>query len=209
MGSRSELMATLALLCATASLSATKEDIVRFQSEVSRGQDFREPIGHNLLFKLRSTGDGWRISVEPSKVVEPTCTDYAWVVNMPIRNSNALDLFPSYGDTAQNIVDKSPFEFNFVLSCADCKREASLLRLLTESLPIGAVPPSEKQSAEAQKKLGTSPQGHGKLWILDSKVSAAPEDVEGKNYGQIDWIRFRVEIHFPDNTSSLLVPGDQ
>ena len=113
--SRSELMATLALLCVTASLPATKEDIVRFQSEVSRGQDFREPLGHNLLFTLKSTGDGWRISVEPSKVVEPACSDYAWVVNMPIRNSNALDLFPSYGDTAQNIVDKSPFEFNFVL----------------------------------------------------------------------------------------------
>ncbi len=145
--------------------------------------------------------------MRPKEVVEPACTDYAWVVNMPIRNSNALDLFPSYGDTAQEIVDKSPFQFNFVLSYADCKREASLLRLLIESKPIGVAPPSEKQLAEAQKKLGTSPQGHAKLWILDSKVSAASKDVEGKNYGQIDWIRFRVEIHFPDNADSLRAPG--
>jgi hypothetical protein len=39
-------------------------------------------------------------------------------------------------------------------------------------------------------------------------VSAAPCDVEGENDGQIDWIRFRVEIRFPENADPLPVPDD-
>ena len=42
-------------------LAAGKEEVVRFQSEVSRGQDFRDPIGHGLLLTLPG-GDGWVIA---------------------------------------------------------------------------------------------------------------------------------------------------
>lgn len=207
--SRCQLAEVFALLCTAASLpAAPKDDIVRFQSEVSRGHDFREPIGHGLVLIFASTGDGWEIRVAPQTVTDRECEDFSWVVNLPVRSYNALHLNPSYGVTAKEAVGMSPRDFNFVLTCAGYKRESTYMRLLTGSLPIGAVPPSEKYIAEAEKKLGTSPQGHGKLWIEQYRISAAPESVEGKNYGQIDWIRFRVEIRFPENAGARSVPND-
>lgn len=198
---------TALLICAAATLPANaKDEIVRFQSEVSRGHDFRQSIGHGLVLVLAG-GDGWTIGVSPQTVTEPQCGDFAWVVNPPFRNYNALYLNSAYGITAQEAVEISPREFNFVLSCAGLKREATFVDRLIMSSPAG-MQPTERQVAEAQAKMGTSPQGHGKLWVLDYKISAAPEDIDGKNYGQIDWIRFRVEIRFPENADSLPVPND-
>ena len=199
---------TALLICAAATLPAdAKDEIVRFQSEVSRGHDFRQSIGHGLVLVLAAGGDGWTIAVSPQTVTEQQCRDFAWVVNPPFRNYNALYLNGSYGMTAQDAVEDSPREFNFVLSCAGLRRESTFVDRLIMSSPAG-MQPTEKQVAEAEAKMGTSPQGHGKLWILDYKISAAPEDIDGKNYGQIDWIRFRVEIRFPENADSLPVPND-
>lgn len=92
-------------------------------------------------------------------------------------------------------------------SCAGEKREAAFVDRLIMSSPAG-LQPTDKQVADAEAKMGTSPQGHGKLWVLDYKISAAPADIDGKNYGQIDWMRFRVEIQFPENADSLPVPND-
>jgi hypothetical protein len=196
------------LVCAAAILPAeAKDEIVRFQSEISRGHNFRQPIGHGLVLVLAAGDDGWTIGVSPQTVTERECGDFAGVVNTPFRNYNALYLNVSYGMTAQDAVEDSPREFNFVLSCAGLKRESTFVDRLIMSSPAG-MQPTEKQVAEAEAKMGTSPQGHGKLWILDHKVSAAPEDIDGKNYGQIDWIRFRVEIRFPENADSLPVPKD-
>jgi hypothetical protein len=197
------------LLCAAAILPApAKGEIVRLESEVFRGRDFRQPIGHGLVLVLAAGGDGWTIGVFSSHTAKETeCGDFAWVVNPPFRGYNALYLHPSYGMTAQDAVEDSPREFNFVLSCAGLKRESTFVGRLIESSPAG-MQPTEKQLAEAQAKMGTTPQGQGKLWILDSKTSPAPDEVDGRNYGRIDWIRFRVEIRFPENADTLLVPND-
>jgi hypothetical protein len=199
---------TAFLICAAAAMPAdAKDEIVRFQSEVSSSHSFRQPIGHGLLLVLGGGGGGWTIGVSPQTVTEQQCGDFAWVVNPPFRNYNALYLSALYGMTAQDAVEESPREFNFVLSCEGLKRESTFVNRLIMSSPAG-MQPSEKQVAEAEAKMGTSPQGHGKLWILDYKISPAPEDVDGKNYGQIDWIRFRVEIRFPADADSLPVPDD-
>lgn len=195
----------LALLVVSAGSFATANgDVTRFQGQVSGGGEFRKPIGHGLIFILDPGSGGWIIRIAPNSSMGPACaTDFAWVVNMPVRNYNDLYLNPTYGFTAQQAVDRSPREFNFVLNCAGYKRESTFLERLTGSLPVGAAPPSAKELADAQANLGTSPQGRGKLWIEKYKISAAPQDVQGKNYGQIDWIRFRVEIRFPDVAGTL------
>jgi hypothetical protein len=204
---RGSVLAAL-LICAAATHPAeAKEEIVRFQSEVSSGHEFRAPIGHGLVLALKGGAGGWTIVVSPQKTTDPACEDFAWVVNPPFRSYNALDLDASYGITAREAVEISPRKFHFVLSCAGLKRESTFVERLIMSSPAG-MQPTEKQVAEAEAKRGTSPQGHGSLWILDYKISAAPEDIEGKNYGQIDWIRFRVEIRFPNNADSLPVPND-
>lgn len=201
------LALTLVFLCSTAEwLAAATADVVRFNGEVSRGAQFYKPIGHELTFVLDGSSDGWSIRIAPEKV---RCNDdFAWVVNMPIRNYNDLRVNTTYGFTAQQAVERSPREFNFVLSCAGYKRESTFLALLTESVPVGTEPPSDKEVAYARSKLGTSPQGHGKFWIDKFRISAAPESVEGTNYGQIDWLRFHVEIQFPEKADALTVPND-
>ena len=183
----------LLFLCAASFPATAREDAIRFQSEVSSGQSFRESIGHGLVLILSPLGGGWIIGVSPQTVTEPDCRDFAWVVNPPFRAYNALYLNAAYGMTAQDAVNRSPREFNFVLSCAACKRESTFLRRAIESTPVG---------------MGTSPQGHGKLWIVDHKTSPAPAEIDGVNHGQIDWIRFRVEIRFPENADSLPVSND-
>ncbi len=179
-----------------AATPAASGEVLRFQGDLARGQTFRKAIGHGLELILGGNDNGWTIIVSPQTPTDHECDDFTWVVNPPFRAYNDLYLYPGYGLTAQDAVDRSPREFNFVLNCAGFKRESTFVRRLIESTPAG-FPRSEKEIAEAQAKIGTSPQGHGTLWILDSKVSPAPEDIEGKNYGQIDRIRFRVEIRLP------------
>src|SRR5579871_573388 len=89
------------LIWIAAALPAVGEDeIVRFQSELSSGQEFRQSIGHGLVLVL-APGDGWTIQVSPQKITEPECGDFAWVVNPPFRSYNALYLNVSYGVTAE------------------------------------------------------------------------------------------------------------
>lgn len=146
------LTSTLLLLCAAMSPIAAQEDVVRFQSQVSRSQDFREPIGHGLVLILDSTGDGWEIKVAPKTAAEPECIDFTWIVNFPIHAYNSLHLNPSYGITAREAVGMSPREFDFVLNCEGYKRESTFLGRFTGSLAA-----SEKQQAEAGQKLASSP----------------------------------------------------
>jgi hypothetical protein len=56
---------------------------------------------------------------------------------------------------------------------------------------------SEHELDNARAKLGTSVLGKGRLTILKAKVSQAEHDIEGKNYGKIDWLKFRLNITSP------------
>jgi hypothetical protein len=185
------------------SRGAAQEEIVRFQSVVSSHQTFREPIGHGLVFILAPTGDGWEINIAPQKPPSQDCDAFVTAVNLPLRSYNALQLNPSYGNTAKQAVAMSPREFNFVLNCAASNREWTFLMRVDGSLPA-----TEKQEADALAKRLTSPHGYGRLWIQKYKISAAPQEIEGKTTGQIDSIHFRVEIRFPQNADSLPVPND-
>src|SRR5438067_1221608 len=120
------LAALLISACGTLPADASDE-IVPFQGELSRGHNFRQSIGHGLTLLLTDDGAGWTIGVSPQTATEPQCGDLAWVVNPPFRNYNALYLNASYGMTAQEAVEISPREFNFVLSCAGLKREATFV----------------------------------------------------------------------------------
>lgn len=157
--------------------------------------------------------------------------DYAGVVNPPWRAHNSLELYPIYEFTAWDLFQPdvgfarhraeagpnqppvpttpgtrrmpkkqhpngSAWDFNFVLSCAGFQRENAFFQRVQ-----GAVPATEAQQQEASDKLGTSPQGHGTIWILDSRIS-------GEDPGKVDWFRFRVEIRFPPNADRLPVTDD-
>jgi len=174
------------------SISGTAQDYVpHLVGEVSRGQEYRKEIGSGLLFLLKPTESGWMISVVPKS----PCTengDWASVVNAPYRNYNSLHLDTGYGVTAKEAVGISPREFSFVVTCDDYKRESRRLDIVLWPYRY-----SQREQDDALAKLGSSPLGKGSLTILNSKTSPADQNIEGKNYGKIDALRFRLDITSP------------
>lgn len=200
---RISFVVLLALTASGAAFSAedklSQDKLIRFEGEVSRDHEFRRPIGQGLVFALipeRSYPgviSGWTITVSPAAPAgNAACQEYAWVVMPPYRSYNPRYLSNSYGTTAAVAVQISPRNFSFVLNCGDYQVEASRVNIV-----LWPGDHTDKDYNDALAKLGSSPQGHGKLWIDDAKTGRAAKGVDGVNYGSIDWIRFHVEIQFP------------
>jgi hypothetical protein len=176
---------------------------LRFAGEVARGLTFRKNIGRGLDFVLKplreqGPGDpnGWTIKVSPrGSSPDSKCDDFVWVVTPPFRSGNPRYLSTEYGNTAQEAVGNSPREFRFVLNCEDFKTEYS--RVERVLWPYNY---SEKDVEESLAKLGTSPTGTGLLWIKDSKFRPGEKSTEPVKYGEIHWIKFEVEIKFPEDS---------
>jgi hypothetical protein len=165
--------------------------VAHLSGEVARGQEFRREIGPGLQFALVPSETGWMIGISPSRrCLEPD--DWASVVNAPYRNYNSLYVDTGYGVTAREAVDITPREFSFLTNCEDYKREFRRLEIV-----LWPADHSQKEADEALATLGTSPLGKGRFTILDSRVSPAADEIEGKNYGKIDWLRFRLDISPP------------
>ncbi|MBZ5542645.1 MAG: hypothetical protein LAO07_03075 [Acidobacteriia bacterium] len=192
-------LAVTLLLAALPCLSAEpKRRTVRFWGEVAQGLEFRKNIGRGLDLvlspdKMGGGITGWTIQVSPQGQ-SPTseCRDFAWVVTPPFRFQNALYLDTSYGTPAQEAVAISPREFNFVLSCEDYKTEYE--RVEKVLWPYNY---SQEAMEEARARLGTIPHGTGRLWIRDSKYTAADKTTDPVKLGEIHCIRFEVKINFP------------
>jgi len=196
--SRFAFAVLLTLFAGRAAFSSDAK-LVQFAGEVERGHEFRQPIGHGLVFALiPETGNpgaqsGWTITVSPEHPPESSdCRDLAWVVMPPYRSYNQRYLNNTYGMTAKDAVEMSPRSFNFVLNCQDYRVEGERVNIL-----LWPYSHSQREQDDALAKLGSSPQGQGKLWIDKSRVGKAARDIEGVNYGSIAWIRFHVEIRFP------------
>lgn len=194
----------VALLCGSACgfcADEKKEQTVRFTDEVAQGLEFRKEIdrGLNLVFKPDSMGagiTGWSIQVSPqSEPSDSECSDLAWVVTPPFRFQNALYLDTSYGTTAQEAVQISPRDFNFVLNCDDYKTEYERVERV---LWPGNY--SKKEVDDALAKLGSIPHGTGRLWIRDSKYTPGDKTSDPVKLGEIHWIKFEVEIKFPEES---------
>ncbi|MGA2273761.1 MAG: hypothetical protein ABSH00_09410 [Bryobacteraceae bacterium] len=192
------------LLLSLAAAGFAQNFAPRLTGEVSRGQEFQREIGSGLLFQLKPTDEaGWMIRIVP-KVFCSEAADFASVVNAPYRNYNSLHVDASYGISASEAVEKmGPREFRFVLTCEDYELESRRLEIV-----LWGYTHSQQEIDEALAKLGTSPLGRGKLTILESKVSPAEHDIQGKNYGKIDWLKFRLDITFPAarGTSGAIYP---
>jgi hypothetical protein len=166
---------------------------------VARDHAFRRPIGHGLVFALipeagnPGAQNGWTITISAKRPPEISdCADFAWVVMPPYRFYNHRYLSNTYGTTAKQALAISPRSFNFVLNCQDYQVERARVDIL-----LWPYAHSKTEQEEAIAQLGSSPQGQGKLWIDKSRIGKAAREIEGVNYGSIDWIQFHVEIQFP------------
>ena len=194
------LLATFLLL----KLPSIAQDHFSLTGEVSQDQTFRQDIGYELDFLLEpNTMDpgnvtGWIISVVPhDKPFDPQCNDFVWVVTPPFRFQNARYIDTSYSTTAQEAVQASPREFNFVLNCADFEVEHERV-----SRVLWPYSHSKKEVDEARAKLGSSPVGKGQLWIQEYWITRGHRSSEGVEVGQIHWIKFRVDIRFPSGKAA-------
>jgi len=160
---------------------------LHFSGEVSLGQEFRHDIGSDLTFLLAPTDAGWNIRVRSKAPCGNQNDDWA-LVNPPFRGRNMKYLEPSHGVTAQEAVNGT-YEVRFLRTCTDFKLEAARLEIV-----LWPYTHSQRETDEALAKLGSSPMGIAKLTILKSKVSPTGHPVEGKDYGKIDWLSFRVDI---------------
>lgn len=182
---------------ALAQISPAQEHTVRFSGELTKRQNYRKEFGPDLAFALEPNHSdpggisGWTIKVQPRGDHPSDCDDFAWVVMPPYRSYNPRYLDTSYGTTAEEAMKFSPREFKFVLNCSDYKAEKERVEKI-----LWPANYSSEEVEEALEKLGIVPQGNGLLWIRDYKISPAPKTVGDKNLGQIDWIRFDVEIHY-------------
>ncbi len=175
-----------------------QERTIHIAGELSRGEKFQKAITPDLNFVLRPDTaapgaiSGWAITVSPQHDHPRECDEFVWVVTPPYRGYNPAHLDTSYGTPAEEAMKFSPRDFNFVLNCSGYKEEEERVDRILWSYNY-----TEEQVQDAQEKLGSSPQGKGRLWVRDYKISPAPQLAGGKNLGQIDWIRFEVEIQLP------------
>jgi len=185
---------SLLLLLAFSLASFSQDRTVRFQGEVTRGQEFRKVIGHGLEFVLDPKNvDGWMMAVGPvSKSKDAPCDNFSGIVATPFHGYKATDLNTDYGHTAREAVGYQSREFPFVLNEADCKRELEWGSRIQWSYSY-----PDQEVKEAQEKFGSTASGKARFKILDSKVSAGGDIIEGRDLGKIDWVKFEVEITFP------------
>jgi len=174
---------------------------IRFTGEVAQDLSFRKDIGNGLDFVLAAISDkmppeltGWHITVSPhTPAGDDECRDFVWVVMPPYRFWNPRYLSTEYGKPAQEAVGISPREFNFVMNCNDFKTERQRVERVLWPHSY-----SKEDVDDALAKLGTSPHATGRLWIKDSKYTPGDSSPNPVKLGEIHWIKFKVEITFPD-----------
>lgn len=179
--------------------------------EVSQGATFERAIGGNLTFRLnpaRARSSGWTIEVIGKKSKGSQDPEYSWVVTPPYHFYNPRYLTSGdYGISADDAVKDSPRDFNFVLDDEQYARASDLVSLAAESHPDDVRKTEaewEKESAEAADSLSHFPVAKGRLTILDSNVGVAP----GDEFGQIERVKFRVELHVPCDFSLVGISPD-
>ena len=174
-----------------------------FSGEVFAGNEFRKDLNDELVFDLqaefnflrkpnsRSHPAGeWTIAVTP-RHPNDNCPEFASVATPFYNSHNDLMIDTSYGWTAEDEVSDSPREFDFVTNCKDYDRESRKIEIV--HWPNGM---TQQEQKKAFAKLGSSLVGTGHLWIIDSRISHANDTPDNK-LGNIEWMRFTVEIRLP------------
>lgn len=171
---------------AGASKPECTQGAICFSGEVRDGQEYRRSINTDLDFVLKG-GSG--IAVFPRHPDDKNCDEFARVVTGPQRAHNPLEIDAAYDWTAEQEVETSPREFNFVTSCDEYRSASALLQ-------IALWPESAGKFEVAMARLNSLRTGQGRVWLTDSKVTHSHDNIVAGN-GAIEWMRFSVEIRLP------------
>jgi hypothetical protein len=150
-----------------------------FSGDAAEVHDFRRVLNPDLDFVLGLPG-GFAIV---SRHASASCNNLFWVANPPFMAHHDTEIDAQYDWTAEQEVQTSPREFRFATKCADYKTLYDL------------------SQADAEKyfaNLESLANGHGRLWITDSRVSHS-HGLVSKEQGAVEWIKFSVEIKLPNS----------
>jgi Regulator of Chromosome Condensation (RCC1) repeat protein len=177
---------------------------ISFEGEVSASHLFEKSFGGGLVFRLNPEGalSGWIMQVVPEARPGTSGADpyaeYIWVVNPPYLGRNARYLDTSYGVTAKEAVQSSPYDFNFVQSQQQFEEASDLVDKAIMSTSASDRRSREEiaeESAKAADRLLTGLSVcKGRLVILDSRTGNS-DKTAGKE--GIEWLKFRVDLRVP------------
>lgn len=173
-----------------------------FSGEVLAGNDFHKDLNDELTFNIQNEPPvgKWIITVSPRHSEDDCSSEFTSVVNGPYRAHNQLYIDTSYGWTAEDEVSDSPREFSFVTNCKDYRTESKRLEIV-----LWPYNWTEQEYNKALADLGSSPLGIGRLWITGSRISHASDTPDNK-LGNIEWMRFTVEIRLPHQQKKESTP---
>jgi hypothetical protein len=168
-----------------------------FAGEVSAGQAFGRKFSKKLGFRLNPSQSGWTIEVISYEQTDSGNAEYSWVVNPPYRSYNVRYMDTTYGTTPSEAIKYSPRDFNFVLNEQQFKRASDLVEMAIMSHPLSdhrSQQELDKESMDAIQALEALPVAKGRLTIMNSRVA---DPTEEGDFGSIEWLKFKVELHVP------------
>jgi hypothetical protein len=175
------------------------ESVLEFSGEISRGQRFEKVVAPGMLFRLEpyaGNDSGWDIRLAPDTEPSPASVDCIGAVSIPSHGSNDLSIELSEEQTAQGVMLRNPHEFDFVPNPSDCKRAWDLNNSIAYRYNQ-----TDQERRELDGKLSEIPNGHGQLKVLDFRLSP---QAEPDKPGAIDWIKFEVDLKFPQPDNPAL-----
>jgi hypothetical protein len=144
-----------------------------------------------MVFRLEPYAEndsGWDIRIAPGLDSSAESMDCIGAISVPTHGSNDLSIDLADGNESQVSLQSMPHEFDFVPDSSDCKRAWDL----NNSINYGyKLTDQERQNLNGQ--FASIPYGHGRLRILDSRLSPS---VDSSNIRVIDWIKFEVLLQF-------------
>lgn len=173
--------------------------IDRFEGDVRRGQRFEKNIAPGMVFRLEpyaGNDSGWSIRLVPSSEPSPATIDCIGAVSEPMHGSSEVELEAPDGTSAEPEL-KRPREFIFVPTPSDCKVAWDLMNLVNYGSKL-----SDKERAEADRKLAQIPTSHGRFAVVDSRFG---EPTSTNAHGPIEWLKFQVDL----SVAAQAMPGQE
>jgi hypothetical protein len=160
--------------------------------EVQHGKPFEQNIGHGLLFELvppsNAPDAGWVIEIVPADQPASGNIEFSQIATPPYHTYNSRIIVPAYGRSAGDVVNLKERTFYFVDSVNDEHRAEEVVNAAYYPTDI-----SDQERVHVVSEEGELHVSRGELHILKAHTSHA-QTLGGA--GQIDWIRFEIDIEF-------------
>lgn len=160
--------------------------------QVEHGKMFQQNIGHGLLFELvppaNAPDAGWIIEIAPVDQPSSGSIEFTQIATPPYHTYNSRIIVPAYGRSAADVVNLKDRTFFFVDSVNDEHRAEEVVN--AAYYPTDVSDQERVRVVAEERNLRVS---KGELHILKSHTTHGQAF---GGFGEIEWIRFEVDIQF-------------